>query len=161
MTSVPLSASDLKILHILQRDAGISNVELAERVGMSPSPCLRRVKQLEVAGLIRRKVVLLDRKLAGLGVMATIQVRLERHTEAGAEAFATAMHDLPEIMSCWAMTGGQDFLLIAVAPDIESFGDFVTHKLLSLSNVRDVHSSLVLKDYKTETALPLHQMNLK
>lgn len=152
-----LSSTDIKILTLLQRDAGISNVALAEQVGMSPSPCLRRVKQLEEAGVIRKRVALIDRKKAGYGVLATIQVRLQRHTESGAEEFAAAMNDLPEIMSCWAMTGRQDYLLVALAPDIESFGDFVTHKLMTLPNVRDVHSSLVLKEYKNETAIPVHR----
>lgn len=155
MTDVELSATDVKILNVLQKDASISNVALAEIVGMSPSPCLRRVKQLEASGMIRKTVALLDRKKAGLGVLATIQVRLQRHTEAGAEDFARAMNDLPEILSCWAMTGRQDFLLMALAQDIESFGDFVTHKLLSMPNVRDVQSSLVLKEYKNETAIPI------
>ncbi|AUG54261.1 Lrp/AsnC family transcriptional regulator [Thalassospira marina] len=155
MTEISLSATDVKILNALQKDAGISNVALAEIVGMSPSPCLRRVKQLEAAGLIRKTVALLDRKKMGLGVLATVQVRLQHHTEAGAEDFARAMNDLPEILSCWAMTGRQDFLLMALAPDIESFGDFVTHKLLSMPNVRDVQSSLVLKEYKNETAIPV------
>ncbi len=155
MTEVMLSATDIRILQALQKDASISNVQLAERVGMSPSPCLRRVKQLEASGVIQRQVALLDRKKLGLGVLATIQVRLQRHTEAGAEDFARAMNDLPEILSCWAMTGRQDFLLVSVAQDIESFGDFVTHQLLSMPNVRDVQSSLVLKEYKNQTALPM------
>ena len=155
MTDVLLSPTDIKILQILQRDASISNVQLAEKVGMSPSPCLRRVKQLEASGIIRQTVALLDRKKAGLGVLATIQVRLQRHTEEGAEDFAKEMNDLPQIMSCWAMTGRQDFLLVALARDIESFGDFVTHKLLSMPNVRDVQSSLVLKEYKNQTAIPV------
>tara|TARA_R110001592_G_scaffold324824_1_gene604533 strand:- start:71 stop:553 length:483 start_codon:yes stop_codon:yes gene_type:complete len=155
MTDLSLSVTDIRILQILQNEAGISNVALAEKVGMSPSPCLRRVKQLEASGVIRRQVALLDRKKVGLGVLATIQVRLQRHTEAGAEDFAHAMNDLPEILSCWAMTGRQDFLLVAVASNIESFGDFVTHQLLSMPNVRDVQSSLVLKEYKNHTAIPL------
>ncbi len=155
MTEISLSAADVKILTILQKDAGISNVALAEMVGMSPSPCLRRVKQLEAAGLIRKTVALLDRKKMGFGVLATVQVRLQRHTEVGTEDFARAMNDLPEVLSCWAMTGRQDFLLMALARDIESFGDFVTHKLMSMPNVRDVQSSLVLKEYKNETAIPV------
>ena len=155
MTDLILSATDIRILQALQKDAGISNVQLAEMVGMSPSPCLRRVKQLEASGVIKRQVALLDRKKLGLGVLATIQVRLQSHTEAGAEDFARAMNDLPEILSCWAMTGRQDFLLVAVARDIENFGEFVTHQLLSMPNVRDVQSSLVLKEYKNHTAIPL------
>ena len=155
MTEITLSATDIRILQILQKDASISNVQLAEMVGMSPSPCLRRVKQLEASGVIQKHVALLDRKKLGLGVLATIQVRLQRHTEEGAEDFAKAMNDLPEILSCWAMTGRQDFMLMAVAGDIESFGDFVTHQLLSMPNVRDVQSSLVLKEYKNHTAIPL------
>ena len=110
MTEITLSATDIRILQILQKDASISNVQLAEMVGMSPSPCLRRVKQLEASGVIQKHVALLDRKKLGLGVLATIQVRLQRHTEEGAEDFAKAMNDLPEILSCWAMTGRQDFL---------------------------------------------------
>ncbi|WP_033067910.1 Lrp/AsnC family transcriptional regulator [Thalassospira australica] len=155
MTDIPLSVTDIRILQALQKDASISNVQLAEKVGMSPSPCLRRVKQLEASGVIKRQVALLDRKKLGFGVLATIQVRLQRHTEAGAEDFARVMNDLPEILSCWAMTGRQDFLLVAVANDIESFGDFVTHQLLSMANVRDVQSSLVLKEYKNHTAIPM------
>ncbi|MBX2831968.1 MAG: Lrp/AsnC family transcriptional regulator [Rhodospirillales bacterium] len=161
MTEMTLSATDIRILQILQKDTAISNVQLAEMVGMSPSPCLRRVKQLEASGVIQRQVALLDRKKLGLGVLATIQVRLQRHTEAGAEDFARAMNDLPEILSCWAMTGRQDFLLVAVAHDIESFGDFVTHQLLSMANVRDVQSSLVLKEYKNHTVLPIPKVPYK
>lgn len=155
MTDVILSATDIRILQALQKDAAISNVQLAEMVGMSPSPCLRRVKQLEASGVIKRQVALLDRKKLGFGVLATIQVRLQSHTEQGAEDFARAMNDMPEILSCWAMTGRQDFLLVSVSRDIESFGEFVTHQLLSMPNVRDVQSSLVLKEYKNLTAIPL------
>lgn len=155
MTDVTLSATDIRILQALQKDAAISNVQLAEMVGMSPSPCLRRVKQLEASGVIKRQVALLDRKKLGFGVLATIQVRLQSHTEQGAEDFARAMNDMPEILSCWAMTGRQDFLLVSVSRDIESFGEFVTHQLLSMPNVRDVQSSLVLKEYKNMTAIPL------
>lgn len=155
MTDVTLSATDIRILQALQKDAAISNVQLAEMVGMSPSPCLRRVKQLEASGVIKRQVALLDRKKLGFGVLATIQVRLQSHTEQGAEDFARAMNNMPEILSCWAMTGRQDFLLVSVSRDIESFGEFVTHQLLSMPNVRDVQSSLVLKEYKNLTAIPL------
>ncbi len=155
MTDVTLGATDIRILQALQKDAAISNVQLAEMVGMSPSPCLRRVKQLEASGVIKRQVALLDRKKLGFGVLATIQVRLQSHTEQGAEDFARAMNDMPEILSCWAMTGRQDFLLVSVSRDIESFGEFVTHQLLSMPNVRDVQSSLVLKEYKNLTAIPL------
>ncbi|MEA2782123.1 MAG: Lrp/AsnC family transcriptional regulator, leucine-responsive regulatory protein [Rhodospirillaceae bacterium] len=158
MTSTPLTPSDLKILRVLQTDGRIANVDLAERVGLSPSPCLRRTKQLEANGAIRGYVALLDRKKLGFGVEAFVQVSLERHQDRYDRAFREAVLGHSEIIGCYVMTGEMDYLLHILAKDLEAYGRFTLDVLLKMPGVKDVKSSLALEVVKDSTALPLGQV---
>jgi Lrp/AsnC family leucine-responsive transcriptional regulator len=158
MTDQPLRPVDLKILQVLQAEGRIANVELAERVGLSPSPCLRRLKQLEASGLIRGYAALLDRKRLGFGVEAFVQVSLERHQDRFDKAFRKAVLSHPEIVGCYVMTGEMDYLLHVMARDLEAYGRFTLDVLLKMPGVKDSKSSLALEVVKDSTALPLSRM---
>ena len=155
MPKIPLTAVDYRILGILQEDGRITNAELAERVGLSPSPCLRRVRLLEEAGVIRRYVTLLDPDALGLGVAAFIEIRLGPKNTTTAAAFETAIKKYSEIMECHIMTGEYDYLLRIVVPDIPSLRAFVMNQLLSVPGVEATRSSFSLGQVKYTTALPL------
>jgi Lrp/AsnC family leucine-responsive transcriptional regulator len=157
---IKLSQSDLQILEILQEDGRLSNVELAERIGMSASPCLRRVKQLEASGLIERTVALLDRRKAGLGILAWAEVKLPRRDdETHVEGFMAAIRREPMVVGCWVMAGQYDILIKVVAADLDAYADFLVHRLLRLPGVQDVRSSFVLETVKDTTALPLDHLS--
>ena len=153
-----LTRTDRKILEVLQADAHVSNVELAERVGLSPSPCLRRVKMLEAQGLISGYVALLDRRKLGLDVVAFVEVQLDRHNDAGASAFRMAVEDQAEIVACHMTTGAFDYLLKVVTPSLDAYAEFTRQHLLKMPGVKDVRSSFVLETLKDSTALPLAQL---
>lgn len=151
-----LDSIDQKILAILQEDAAISNVELARKVGLSPSPCLRRVQLLDEAGVLRRRVTLLDPTAVGLGVSVFVQVTLENQAEAALGTFERNILDRPEVMECYLMTGDADYLLRVVVPDIASFERFILERLTRIKGVARVRSSFALKQVKYTTALPLN-----
>ena len=155
MTELPLKPVDLRILRVLQIEGRMPNVELAERVGLSPSPCLRRLKQLEASGIVRGYAALLDRKRLGFGVEAFVQVSLERHQDRFDKAFRKAVLSHPEIVGCYVMTGEMDYLLHVLARDLEAYGRFTLEVLLKMPGVKDVRSSLALEVVKDSTALPL------
>ena len=156
MANDTLDPADLRILTALQSEGRIANVDLAERVGLSPSPCLRRTKQLEASGTIRGYVALLDRKRLGFGVEAFVQVSLERHQDRYDRAFREAVLSHPEIVGCYVMTGEMDYLLHVLARDLEAYGRFTLDILLKMPGVKDVKSSLALEVVKDSTALPLN-----
>jgi len=158
MTEIPLSASDLRILRALQADGRIANVDLAARVGLSPSPCLRRTKQLEASGIIRSYAALLDRKKLGFGVEAFVQVSLDRHQDRLDRAFREAVLARSEVIGCYVMTGEMDYLLHVLVRDLEAYGQFTMAVLLKMPGVKDVKSSLALEVVKDSTALPLDRM---
>ena len=158
MTETPLSASDLRILRALQADGRIANVDLAARVGLSPSPCLRRTKQLEASGIIRSYAALLDRKKLGFGVEAFVQVSLDRHQDRLDRAFREAVLARSEVIGCYVMTGEMDYLLHVLVRDLEAYGQFTMAVLLKMPGVKDVKSSLALEVVKDSTALPLDRM---
>lgn len=147
--------TDWKILAILQENARISNVELAEKVHLSPSPCLARVKALEESGLIRHYAALLDPNAIGLGISVFVQVRLERQSEAALVAFEGAVAGRSEVMECYLMMGSSDYLLRVVVPDLEGFQQFVVSFLSRIPGVGNIQSSVALKPVKYKTALPL------
>jgi Lrp/AsnC family leucine-responsive transcriptional regulator len=145
---------DWKILSMLQENARIANVDLAERVNLSPSPCLARVRRLEESGLISRYVTLLNSEAVGLGVSVFVQVRLERQVEATLNAFEKAVSVRSEVMECYLMTGTSDYLLRVVVSDLGEFQRFVTD-LSKHAGVGNIQSSVALKQVKYKTALPL------
>lgn len=155
MLNQRLDATDRKILRILQEDAAIPNVNLARRVGLSPSPCLRRVQQLEQAGTIRRRVTLLDPGAMGLGVSVFVQITLEKQSDRALRSFERTVLERPEVMECYLMTGDADYLLRVVVPDISSYERFVLEHLTHISSVARVRSSFALKQVKYTTSLPV------
>lgn len=164
MAKIELDKTDRKILAILQADGRLSNQEVAEKVSLSPSPCLRRIKRLEEAGVIRQYVALLTPEKIGLGLLAYVNVRLEKHSEQigrGGQAssprsdFALAVATWPEVVACYAMTGEMDYLLRVHVEDMEHFSRFMMSTLLKHPAVLDVKSSFALQRIKDTTALPL------
>lgn len=154
MAQITLDKTDLKILQVLQENGRLTNVELSERVALSPSPCLRRLKQLEDAGIIRRYAALLSPVSLQLGLQAFIRVSIDKSNESRAQ-FAAAVQTWSEVLSCFALTGETDYLLHTFFTDMEAFSHFVLDTLLSHPGVQDAKSSFVLKEIKHTTALPL------
>lgn len=150
-----LDAFDRKILVALQRDGRLSNVQLAEEIGLSPSPCLRRVRMLEEAGVIRGYQAVLDRDEVGLGLTIFVGVKVERHNDERAEAFRQAVTALPEVISAFLVSGESDFLLQVVVPELRAYDRFVTGQLLKLPGISDIRSNFAINTVKTPGALPL------
>ncbi|HWA39310.1 MAG TPA: Lrp/AsnC family transcriptional regulator [Burkholderiales bacterium] len=155
-----MDAKDLKILEALQANARISNVELARAAGLSPSPCLARVRALEESGLIERYVALLDPKKLGRSVNVLVQVTLERQIESALERFEDAVRARPEVMECYLMTGDADYLLRVLVPDVPAFERFILDFLSRVPGVGNIKSSFALKQVKYQTALPLHDTSV-
>lgn len=150
-----LDAYDRRILAALQRDGRLSNVQLAEEIGLSPSPCLRRVRMLEEAGVIRGYQANLDRHEVGLGLTVFVGVRVERHNDEHSEAFRRAVTALPEVISAFLVSGESDFLLQVVVPDLSAYDRFLTGSLLKLPGVSDIRSNFAINTVKTPGPLPL------
>lgn len=154
-----LDRTDRRILELLQRDAGISNLELADAVGLSPTPCARRVRRLVDSGVIRRQVALLDPQMLGLTLTAMISISMDRHTPERFDTFEAAIRKMPEIIECSIVTGqAADYLLKAVLPDMASYEAFLLGKLTRIDGVTGVHSSFVLRKVVDQTALPLDHL---
>ncbi|MFK7829795.1 MAG: Lrp/AsnC family transcriptional regulator [Congregibacter sp.] len=151
-----LDRLDRRILEHLQRDARGSNLELAESVGLSPTPCARRVRRLEDSGLIRGQVALLDQQQLGLTLTAFISISMDRHTPDRFEAFEEALQDYPEVIECSVVTGqDSDYLIKAVLPDMAYYERFLLGRLTRIPGVTGVHSSFVLRPVIQRTSLPL------
>ncbi len=151
-----LDRIDKKILSLMQANGRISNLELADQVGLSPTPCSRRVKQLEESGLIQQHVTLLDAEKLGLNLTVIIGISMDRHTPDRFEEFEKAIVDMPEVMECSIVTGqAADFLLKVVVRDMRHYEEFLLGQLTKLSGVSGVHSSFVLRQVVNKTALPL------
>ena len=141
---------DDAILFHLRQDSSLTNTELADLVGLTPSPCLRRVKKLEESGVIDGYTARLDPEKLGLQIQAFIQVRIERQSKDVAESFEEAVRRLPEIRACYVMTGDLDFLLHVFVADLKAFSEFTMHTLIGLPGVKDIRSSLVLESIKPD-----------
>lgn len=159
MSNITLDKTDLKILQALQENGRLSNVELSERVALSPSPCLRRLKQLEESGIIDRYAALLSPAHLGLDLQVFISVSINKSPNAR-EAFAHAVHNWKSVLSCYALTGETDYLLHTFFTDMNAFSHFVLNELLSHECVRDAKSSFVLEEVKHTTALPIDHIIL-
>lgn len=153
-----LDRIDRKILSALQEDGRLPNNELAERVGLSPSPCLRRVKALEEAGVIARYVALVDPASVDLPVNIFVSVSLERQVEARLDGFEAAVMARPEVLECYLMTGDADYLLRVVVPDLASYERFLKEHLTRIPGVASIRSSFALKQVRYRTALPLEHL---
>jgi DNA-binding Lrp family transcriptional regulator len=150
-----IDKTDLRILNELQADARISVAELAKRVALTATPCARRLQQLEEAGVIKAYVALLDQAALGLPVDAFVEVRLTREGKTEVAEFESRVHGYPEVMQCWALSGGSDYLLHVVAPDLDGYNAFLRKELLSLSCVDHVQTGFALQRVVDRTALPL------
>lgn len=151
-----LDRIDRRILEALQKDGGLSNQELAEQVGLSPSPCLRRVKALEEAGIILRRVTLLDRKRLGLSLTVILQIGMDRHTPERFQEFEATVASFPEVQECYLVTGQEaDYQLKVVVPDMDAYQEFLLGKVTRIPGVSGVHSSFVLRRVVDSTEVPL------
>ena len=147
---------DRGILEQLQKDGGLSNQELAERVGLSPSPCSRRVKALEEAGIVAKRVTLLDPRSLGLTMTVLITIGMDRHTPERFEKFEATVNALPEVQECYMITGLQaDYQLKVVVPDMDHYQAFLLNKITRIPGVTGVHSSFVMRRIVDRTELPL------
>jgi Lrp/AsnC family transcriptional regulator, leucine-responsive regulatory protein len=154
--SIKLDRIDRHILQLMQENGRITNLELAEQVGLSPTPCSRRVKRLEESGLIRGHVTLLDQQALGLSLTALVGIAMDRHTPDRFESFEAAIAKMPEVIECSIVTGQTaDFLLKVVVRDMQHYEKFLLGNLTRLSGVTGVHTSFVLRDLVRKTALPL------
>lgn len=147
---------DLKILALLQSDGGLSNQQIAERVGLSPSPCSRRIKQLEDAGVITARVVRLSPKALGLDLTVLLHIRMDHHTPERFEQFEGVVRRCPEVQECYLITGQEaDYQLKITVPSMEAYQDFLLNRITRIDGVIGVHSSFVLRKPIDTTALPL------
>ena len=150
-----LDALDSKILSALQEDGRLSNVELADRVGLSPSPCLRRVKRLEEEGYIAGYKAKVDRRRLGLGMTIFVGVKVDGHRDHNARAFQEAVQTLPEVVACHMVSGEADFLLEVVVADLAAYDAFLSRTLLAMPMVRDIRSNFAIRTVKSDGALPV------
>ncbi len=154
-STTDLDAIDRKLLREVQRDGRASLVALAERVGLSPTPCQRRLKRLEEEGIIAGYGARLDAARLGLGLTAFVQVSLASRAEETVEAFHAALGRMPEVIAAWAMSGETDYLIQVVARDLEDYGEFATRRLLRLPGVKDTRSAFVLRTVKPPAGVPV------
>jgi Lrp/AsnC family leucine-responsive transcriptional regulator len=154
--TVKLDAYDIKILAELQADGGLSNQEVAERVGLSPSPCSRRIRHLEEIGVIRQRAVRLDPQKLGLDLTVLIHIRMDRHTPERFAQFEAAVRAYPEVQECYLITGQEaDYQLKIVVPNMDEYQRFLLEKITRIDGVIGVHSSFVLRKAVDSIALPL------
>jgi DNA-binding Lrp family transcriptional regulator len=153
--TLDIDAVDAKILDLVQTDAALSVAEIAERVGLSSSPCWRRIKRLEELGVITGRVTLLDRERLGLTFEVIASVKLVLPTRENLERFETAVIDWPEVVDCATVTGAVDYMLRIITTDMHAYDDFLRDKILSLGLVSDVQSRIVIRVAKRTTAAPL------
>ncbi|MDC7745857.1 Lrp/AsnC family transcriptional regulator [Rhizobium binxianense] len=146
---------DIRILKALQSEGRLTNQELAERVGMSTSPCWRRIKRLEESGVIRGYQALVDRRAVGLGVLAFVRVQIDTHSHDEAERFEREVGELEAVIACYSVAGEADFLLQVVATDLDNYAEFAMTVIRRLPGIKEMHTMFVLKDIKASTILPV------
>src|SRR3954469_3173418 len=152
---INLDAFDLKILQALQEDGRLTNNELADRIGLSPSPCLRRVKRLERDGFISTYRAVLNRESVGLGLTVFVDIKVEEHSRDNAQALQIALASMPEVVACHMVSGTADFIAEIVVPNLKAYERLLTETLLTLPMVGDVRSNFALSRVKSDAPLPL------
>ena len=153
---VKLDSVDKHILRLMQRNGRVSNLELAEQVGLSPTPCSRRVKRLEESGIISGHVTLLNQKELGLKLTAILSISMDKHTPERFEQFEASIANFPEVLECNIVTGqSADYMLKVVVPDMEYYEAFLLGRLTRIEGVTGVHSSFILRQVIKKTELPL------
>lgn len=150
-----LDAIDTRILELLQVDASLSTSELAERVGLSQSPCWRRIQRLREEGYIKAQVVLLDPEKLGLQLQVFAQLKTSSLEESERQAFLRAIHAVPQIVECYSILGERDAMIKVIAPSMKWYQDFVFNTLLKLPGVQDISTIVALSEMKRTTALPV------
>ena len=158
MPKMTLDRTDRRILEQLQADGRLSNQELAERVLLSPSPCLRRVRALERSGVIQRYAAVLDPLRVGLELLAYVTVKLEKRGKMPVDQFTRAVQNWPEVITCFSMTGDMDYLMRVQVENLEHYSRFVMDKLLKQPGVIDIRTNFVLERVKETSALPLEHL---
>ncbi len=154
--SIKLDNIDAKILNVIQTDAALSVAEIAEQVGLSSSPCWRRIKRMEESGIIKQRVTRLSRQKLGLDFEVFVSVKLALPNKENMEMFERVIQTLPEVVQCAVVTGAVDYMLRIVTSDMHAYDRFLREKLLSSSLVSDVQSRIALRQAKDTTALPLN-----
>jgi Lrp/AsnC family transcriptional regulator len=142
-------------LAYLQQNCASSNAEIAEKIGLSPSPCWRRIDRMDREGIITKRVALVDRRKAGFNAQIFAQVKLNAHGRANLDEFTTAIRAFPEVLECFVLMGPVDFMLRIIAKDIEAYERFFFDKLSRLPGVQEINSTVALSEIKSTTALPL------
>lgn len=156
--AVELGPVDLKLLALLQKDASLTTAELAEKVGLSQSPCWRRICRLEEMGLIKKRVALLDPEKLGLGVVVFTSVNLSSHHGAALTDFEEQVARFPEVVECYTMTGTMDYMLKIVTKDVHHYETFARRHLAQVANIREMHSNVAITRIKDTTELPLEEL---
>jgi Lrp/AsnC family leucine-responsive transcriptional regulator len=154
MPKKALDATDRKILELLQADGRMSLADLAGKVGLSPSPCLRRVRMLE-DGVISRYVAVLDQRAVGLPVSVFVSIKLEKQRQESLDRFAKAVERWPEVLECYLMTGSRDYWMRVVVPDLDAYERFVKQKLTRVEGIASIESSFALEQVKYTNVLPV------
>jgi len=155
MPNQDIDLLDRRILIELQANGRATNYEISERIGLSPSPCLRRIRALEKQGAIQRYVALVDPEVLGLSVSAFVRVRLSGQDDRHLAEFENAVAEFPEVMECYLMSGEADYQLRVLVSSLGNFEDFLRHKLTRISGVSQVTSSFALRPIVYRTALPI------
>jgi Lrp/AsnC family transcriptional regulator len=153
--SAELDAIDTKILRLMQEDASISTSDMAERVGLSQSPCWRRIQRLRDEGFIKAQVVLLDREKLGFHMTIFAQVKMSRLSDGERKEFSQGIQNIPEILECYTVFGEMDAMIKVIAPDVRWYQEFIFAKLMKLPGVEDIRSIVTLSETKSTTAIPL------
>ncbi len=155
MPTLDLDAIDRRMLEALQADGRLSNVELADRVGLSPSPCLRRLKRLEKDGVIAGYRASLDREQIGLGLTVFMEMKVDGHRDANATAIQEALRKMPEVVACHLVSGEADFLVEVAVPDLKRYEELLLGRILKLPMVKDIRSNFAIRTVKAASPLPL------
>ncbi len=154
----PIDQFDRQILALLQEDASLTAAEIGSRIGLSQSPCWRRIHRLEEVGIIKSRVVHLDRRKLGLDVLVFAMVKLNAHGRRSLPEFAEAIQAFPEVQECFTLMGDMDFLVRIVTHDIQSYERFFFDTLSQLPGVQEVHSNIAMSEMKSTTSLPLREI---
>ena len=150
-----LDLTDRKILRLLQSNGNLSATEVAEQIGLSQSPCWRRISRLQQEGYIRHKVALIDRQKVGLDIVVLVNIKLSSHGRKMLDEFEEAIVGYPEVVECWTISGSMDYALRVVAKNIESYETFLRSKLLQLPHIHEAQSHFTMREVKNTTELPL------
>jgi Lrp/AsnC family transcriptional regulator len=153
--SIELDGKDLAILQLLQRDAGLTSTDISRQLNLSQSPCWRRINRIETAGLVRRRVALLDREKLGMEVVVFATLNLSAHGREQIDRFEKEIRAFPEVVECYTMTGAWDYMLKIITRDVRHYEKFIREHLLTMPAIREMHSHIAVTEIKNTTELPL------